>query len=82
MLEFCFKKAKELKTVINYYEDSITGTQAIIAFNTAVKTGLRTGKLRDVVFLPRYDQGKAAVAKARGSKSAEMRKTNARRSLV
>ena len=47
MLPFAFKKRLELKTLIDYYNDLITGNQVIEIFNSEVTSGKRVGKIRE-----------------------------------
>ena len=47
MLPFVFKKRLELKTLIDYYNDLITGSQVIEIFNSEVTSGKRVGKIRE-----------------------------------
>jgi hypothetical protein len=71
---FCFKKKEELTIVTDYYENRIDGTQALSRMNGAVIRGTRVGKMRTLILLPTYAEGKLSVARARGMKSAEARK--------
>lgn len=43
-----FKKRRELELLLDYYEDKITGTVVIEAFNSEVKLGNRLGKIKNV----------------------------------
>jgi hypothetical protein len=71
LIPHCFKKRFELQVVIDYYENRISGTAALEGFNTSVTTGVRIGRIRPLMVLPRYGEGKRNVATARGRKSAE-----------
>jgi hypothetical protein len=62
---FCFKKNKELRIVIDYYEDRIDGTEALLELNELVRQRLRLGKVRKPVPLPTYHAGKHQVARMR-----------------
>jgi hypothetical protein len=71
---FCFKKNKELRIVMDYYEDRIDGTQAIQGLNEMVRQGIRLGKVRKPITLPKYDEGKHQIAKTRGLDSVRARR--------
>jgi hypothetical protein len=73
MLPFCFKKEPELTILKDYYENNIDGTEAISRINAMVTCGIRLGKIRPSIVLPKYSEGKLRVARARGLKSAEAR---------
>ena len=73
MVPFCFKKNEELKVLIDYYEDDITGTEAISSINEMVRRKIRLGAVRTVGVLPTYSEGKHSVARARGIRAAEVR---------
>jgi hypothetical protein len=73
MTPFCFKKREELTILIDYYEDRISGTQAISLLNETVRRGIRLGETRPVAVRPTYSEGKRSVARARGLKGAEVR---------
>jgi len=77
MSPYCFKKYEELRIVIDYYENRITGTEAILRLNELVRQGIRLGKIRTPPRLPKYNVGKYMVARARGLKGAQV--TNAKR---
>jgi len=47
MLPFCVKKAEDLQILIDYLEGTITGNQAIERFNEEVRTGRRSGFIRE-----------------------------------
>jgi hypothetical protein len=47
MLPFAFQKELELKTLIDYYNDLMTGNQVIEIFNSEVISGKRVGKIRE-----------------------------------
>jgi hypothetical protein len=66
MEKFCFKKRKELRILIDYYEDRITGTAALLGLNQLVVQRVRLGRIRPLKSLPRYSEGKHNVARARG----------------
>jgi hypothetical protein len=72
--KFCFKKRKGLRILIDYYEDRITGTEALAGINQMVVQIVRLGKIRPLKSLPRYSEGKHNVARARGLKAAELRR--------
>lgn len=72
MIPFSFKKKEELRIVGDYYEDRITGTEAIGKINEAVRRGVRIGDIRPLSVLPRYKEGKRIVARARGIRAAEV----------
>ncbi len=72
---FCFKKKEELMMVTDYYENRIDGTEALSRMNDAVVRGTRVGKMKPLIELPKYAEGKLSVARARGMKSAEARKS-------
>jgi hypothetical protein len=59
LMSVCFKKREELRIVIDYYEDKITGTQAISRINEQVRLS--------------YHEGIRTSAKARGKRAAETR---------
>jgi hypothetical protein len=42
-----YKKRRELQLLLDYYDDKVTGNQVIEGFNSEVRLGIRTGKLRD-----------------------------------
>lgn len=42
-----YKKRRELQLLLDYYDDKVTGNQVIEGFNSEVRRGIRTGKLRD-----------------------------------
>jgi len=50
-LPYCSKKRLEVKAVVDYLENRITGTEFVQVFNESVKVGNRTGKIR-VVDIP------------------------------
>ena len=76
MMPFCSKKHDELRTLVDYYEDRITGTEALSQINEAVLSGVRLGRIRRVSVLPTYREGKHRVARARGNKAAEPRRVS------
>ena len=41
-----FKKREEVRAILDYYDNKITGTQLAEAFNESVRAGNRTGKIR------------------------------------
>ena len=47
MVPFCVKKAEDLRITIDYLEDKITGDEAIARSNEEVRTGRRSGFLRE-----------------------------------
>jgi hypothetical protein len=61
LLPYCFKKTLELSLVIDYYENRISGTEAIDGFNSAVKRAIRAGKIRDLEMPKKYAEGKREV---------------------
>jgi hypothetical protein len=61
LLPHCFKKGLELSLVIDYYENRISGTEAIEGFNSAVRRAIRAGKIRDLQMPKRYAEGKREV---------------------
>ena len=65
LVPFCFKKNKELRIVIDYYEDRINGTEALLELNELVRQRLRLGKVRIPIPLPTYHAGKHQVARMR-----------------
>jgi hypothetical protein len=73
MIPFCSKKKEELRILRDYYEDGITGTEAVSGINEMVRLGVRLGSIRVVPVLPRYSEGKRIVARARGHRAAEVR---------
>jgi len=73
MAPFCYKKKEELEILIDYYEDTITGTEAISAINETVRRRIRLGGIRKVGSLPTYSEGKRSVARARGIRAAQAR---------
>jgi hypothetical protein len=73
MSPFCFKKEPELTILKDYYENKINGTEAISRINEMVVSGIRLGKIRPSIVLPKYAEGKLMVARARGLKAAEAR---------
>lgn len=81
MMPFCFKKYEELKVMADYYQDRITGTEAIRRINEAVNQGVRLGEIRGLRDMPKYGEGKHRIARARGMRAAEAR-WNARRALA
>jgi ribosome-binding protein aMBF1 (putative translation factor) len=46
MYPFCVKKANDLQIAIDYLEDKVTGDVAIERFNAEVKSGRRSGYIR------------------------------------
>jgi hypothetical protein len=74
MAPYCFKKSKELRTVIDYYDSAITGAEAIAEINSAVIRGVRTGKIRAEGEFTTYGKAKHEAAVERGRRSAESRK--------
>jgi hypothetical protein len=48
LIPCCFKKALELRLAVDYYENRISGTEAIEGFNSAAKHSIRAGKIRDL----------------------------------
>lgn len=73
MVPFCFKKKEELKILIDYYEDRVTGTEAVSNINEMVRRRIRLGGLRTVRIASKYSEGKHSVARARGIRAAEVR---------
>lgn len=68
MLPFSVKKRDELKIVIDYYGDKITGDEAIRRVNREVEIGQRSGKMKSSNIPYRHSEGvhmKDAVATAR-----------------
>jgi hypothetical protein len=61
LLPNCFKKNLELSLVIDYYENRISGTEAIEGFNSAVKRAIRAGKIRDLEMPRKYVEGKREI---------------------
>jgi hypothetical protein len=80
MSPFCFKKQPELTILREYYENKITGTEAISRINAVVIAGVRLGKIRPSVVLPEYAEGKHMVAKARGLKSSMVKRARSQNS--
>jgi len=78
MAPYCFKKNKELKIVIDYYENRITGTEAISQINLAVRQKLRGGVVRKVAELSTYVEAKHKIARDRGMKAAEAKRKPAK----
>jgi hypothetical protein len=81
MLRFCFKKYDELRILIEYYEERMTGTEVVIKINNAVRSGVRTGCIRKLVTRPKYREGKHIIARARGIRSAEVRRQSRAKSV-
>jgi hypothetical protein len=77
LVDICAKKKKELRIVVNYYESRITGTEALSEFNELVRRKIRLGRIRPLILLPRYGEGKHMVARARGLRRAQI--TNPKR---
>jgi hypothetical protein len=48
LVRFSFKKKEELRGVIDYLENGITGNELIEIFNMAVRSGTRVGIIREV----------------------------------
>ena len=48
MLPFCVKKAEDLQILIDYLEGRLNGNQAIERFNEEVRTGRRSGFIREL----------------------------------
>src|SRR5271157_5890409 len=42
-----YKKRRELQLLLDYYNDKVTGNQVIEGFNSEVRRGIRTGKIRE-----------------------------------
>ena len=70
MFPHCYKKRFELSLVIDYYENKISGTEAIVGFNSAVKSAIRTGKIRNLEIPEKFEEGKkeARARTVRGRK--------------
>ena len=47
MLPFCVKKAEDLQILVDYLEGRLNGNQAIERFNEEVRTGRRSGFIRE-----------------------------------
>ena len=58
MLPFAFKKELELKTLLDYYSDLITGNHVIEIFNSEVISGKRVGKIREGTIPHVYSVGR------------------------
>jgi hypothetical protein len=67
LVPFCYKKNKELRIIVDYYENRINGTTVLRELNKLVLRGLRLGKVRQLIRLPKYLDGKqmARVRKAK-----------------
>ncbi len=74
LVHFCFKKNKELGIIIDYYEDRINGTTALLELNELVRQGLRLGKVRRPIRLQRYSESKHQLARIRGLGSVRARR--------
>lgn len=61
-LRFTVKKSPELRTVVDYLENRITGNQALEVFNEGVRTGRRRGKIREVDFAVQARRRTSAVS--------------------
>ena len=61
LLPCCVKKAGDLRIMIDYLEERITGNEAIERFNEEVRIGRRSGYLRDLT-LP-YPRSEGVRAK-------------------
>jgi hypothetical protein len=48
MLQYCAKKAEDLRIMIDYLQDKITGNQAIERLNEEVRNGRRSGFIREL----------------------------------
>lgn len=57
MLPFCSKKAEDLRIVVGYLEGRITGNEAIERFNEEVRTGRRSGYIRELSLPRTRDEG-------------------------
>jgi hypothetical protein len=68
MLPFLSKKADEVKAILDYFDNKITGNQLAEAFNEKVKQGSRTGKIRvlDVPYTRAEGQRLGKEARRRG----------------
>jgi hypothetical protein len=72
MLPYCYKKRFELSLVIDYYENRLSGTEAIDGFNSAVKSAIRGGKIRALEIPEKYEEGKK---EARARRTVRRRKS-------
>jgi len=57
MLPFCVKKAEDLRIMVDYLEDRITGNQAIGRYNREVGIGRRSGYIRRLCLPLTREQG-------------------------
>jgi hypothetical protein len=49
MLPYCVKKAEDLRILIDYLEGRISGNQAVERYNQEVRTGRRSGFIREMM---------------------------------
>jgi hypothetical protein len=54
-----YKKRRELELLLDYYEDKVTGTVVIEAFNSEVKLGNRLGKIKKAEIPYTHSEGYA-----------------------
>lgn len=59
-----YKKKRELKLLLDYYSNKVSGTEVLEGFNSEVRLGIRTGKIRIAVMPHTYTEG---FARARHS---------------
>ena len=64
MYPFADKKKQELKVILDYYQDRITGNQAFARMNRFVRIGERTGKIRKATLPSRLSVGLAEASEA------------------
>lgn len=57
MWPFCFKKRNEMKAILDYLDNKITGSQFVEVLNESVRVGNRTGKIRFLDVPYRRDEG-------------------------
>jgi hypothetical protein len=59
MWSHCSKKREEVKAILDYLDNKITGSQLVEVFNESVRIGNRTGKIRTVIMPYTRAEGQA-----------------------
>jgi len=72
MWPYCSKKSGEVKAVLDYLDNKITGSQLVEVFNESVRMGNRTGKIRVVDMPYTKEEGQALREKKRREQALEL----------
>jgi hypothetical protein len=76
MLPYCSKKREEVRAVLDYLDNKITGSRLIEVFNESVRMGNRTGKIRIADMPYTREEGQALREEKRREQALELVATN------